>query len=244
MKSVGRKIIRLESVDSTNNYTANLIKDKNVTHGSVILAVEQTAGRGQRGAEWLVKPGENLTFSLFIDEVKLSVTEQFKITQLVSLVLCEVLRSFSIPASIKWPNDIYVGSEKIAGILIENQIQGSKVRSSIIGIGLNINQMNFEGMNATSMKKMSGEFVRIEEVLFKFIDAFNEISPKLNQLQEEYLNHLYLLNKHSTFAYPNGDKFTGTIKGVSDIGKLQVLIENEIQEFDLKGIAFIPQSEI
>ena len=244
MKPVGRKIIRLESVDSTNNYTANLIKASDVTHGSVILAVEQTAGRGQRNAEWLVKPGENLTFSLYIDEVKLSVSEQFKITQLVSLAICDLLKKYSIIAKIKWPNDIYVDSKKIAGVLIENQLQGESIKSSIIGIGLNVNQTLFEGFDATSLKLCTGNFVNIEEVLFGFIHSFNQLIDCTTNVEEEYLKRMYLINKKTLFLNPEGNTFRGEIIGVSPTGKLRVLVGEGMEEFDLKGIQFTPQNEI
>ena len=140
MEQIGRKIVRLESVDSTNNYTANLIKSGELVHGSVIMAVEQTNGRGQMGAEWLVKPGENLTFSIFLDNVNLSVDNQFFLTRLVSVSLIDFLANFNIPAMIKWPNDLFVNDKKIAGVLIENNVSGSFIQKSIIGIGLNVNE--------------------------------------------------------------------------------------------------------
>ena len=244
MKPVGRKIIRLESVDSTNNYTANLIKASDVTHGSVILAVEQTSGRGQRNAEWLVRPGENLTFSLYVDEVKLSVNEQFKITQLVSLAICDVLKKYSIVAKVKWPNDIYVDSKKIAGVLIENQLQGGNIKSSIIGIGLNVNQTSFEGFDATSLKLTTGNFTNIEEVLFAFIHSFNERIERTANIEAEYLEKMYLINESASFLNQAGHKFEGEIIGVAPTGKLQVRVSEGVKEFDLKGIQFIPQNEI
>ena len=157
---IGQKIIHLESVDSTNNYVANLIKRSEITHGTVIMADEQFAGKGQRGAEWYVKPGENLTFSFFLENVNLSVSQQFYLTQVVSLSLVDVLTTLKLTAQIKWPNDIYIKDRKIAGVLIQNQVSNGMVNTAIIGIGLNVNQQSFEGFSATSLISEEGEGAR------------------------------------------------------------------------------------
>ncbi len=119
---IGQKIIHLESVDSTNNYVANLIQRKEITHGTVIMADEQFAGKGQRGAEWHVNPGKNLTFSFLLENINLSISQQFFLTQVVSVSLVNLLKKLKLTAQIKWPNDIYINRNKIAGVLIENQV--------------------------------------------------------------------------------------------------------------------------
>lgn len=241
MEQIGRKIIRLESVDSTNNYTANLIKQHDLVHGSVIMAVDQTNGRGQMGAEWLVKAGENLTFSLFLDNVNLSVENQFYLTQITSISIIDFLAKINIQGTIKWPNDIFVEGKKIAGILIENNVSGSSVRKSIIGIGLNINQMEFGELNATSLYLKTGMHRSIDEALFSFIKCFNErlaegiTSPKL---ESDYLNKLYLLNAKSTFEDQEG-VFEGTIEGVEPSGHLRIRKEEETVLYSLKEIKFL-----
>ncbi len=130
---IGRKIIRLESVDSTNNYIANLLKEGVLEDGTVILADDQYAGRGHRDSEWLANAGENLTFSFFLDNVNLSVQNQFYLTCIVSITLTQLLDKYGISSKIKWPNDIYVDQKKIAGVLIENQLSSTYIKSSIIG---------------------------------------------------------------------------------------------------------------
>jgi BirA family biotin operon repressor/biotin-[acetyl-CoA-carboxylase] ligase len=181
MKEIGSKIIRLESVDSTNNYTANLIKEGKIDHGTVILAVDQFGGRGQRDAEWLVKPGENLTLSIFLDRVNLSVENQFRISKWISLAVVDLLASRGIQAEIKWPNDIFVNGKKIAGMLIENSLGSSLVKSSIVGIGLNVNQTEFSGFEATSMKLELGDHSSLDELLFSLIGKINNKSSLLNE---------------------------------------------------------------
>lgn len=242
MKQIGRKIIRLESVDSTNNYTANLIKRGEIESGSVILAVEQYSGRGQRGAEWLVKPGENLTCSIYLDDVNVSVENQFFLTKVISLAVLELLKKYSIDTRIKWPNDIYVNDQKIAGILIENSISGNKIKNSIIGVGLNINQIEFGTLQASSIRLETDKFVPVDEVLFALIASVNEVLQwNESNVNEVYLERLYLINELSDFRI-DGQIAKGTIKGVSENGKLQVELEESTRLFDLKEIEFIPQN--
>ena len=157
-------IIWLESVDSTNEEAKRHISD--IDNLSVLSALEQTAGRGQRGNTWTSAPGENLMFSIvlkFSEEPDgngesacmplLPARDQFILNEIASLSVVDFLSQHGIPARIKWPNDIYVGSKKICGILIENSLRGSEISTSIIGIGLNINQRNFNVNlpNPTSM---------------------------------------------------------------------------------------------
>lgn len=243
---IGHKIIRLDTVDSTNNYAANLIKEGKIDHGAVILADEQTAGRGQRGAVWSSKAGENLLLSLYVVPDNLSVVQQVSLTHFASISVVEFLRKIGICAEVKWPNDIYVNSKKIAGILIENVLSVGNVSQSVIGIGLNVNQMNFEHVSATSIQKEKNEFYPIEQVMFQLINEFNiwwEIlnNGDLKRLREFYLNNLYLLNKEADFEDENGI-FKGTIKSVSEDGFLLVEKLGKIKKYDLKEIRFIGQN--
>lgn len=245
MKQIGKKIIRLESVDSTNNYTANLIKEGNITHGTVILAVEQFEGRGQRNAEWLANPGENLTISIFLDRVNLSVGNQFDLTKVIALSVVDYLQSVGIVSRIKWPNDIFVDGRKIAGILIENSIGSEFIKSSIVGIGLNINQNDFPDLLATSTFLETGIRRSIDEVLFSLIGKINENLFLLNnkdQLDASYLEKLYLIHEPALFEI-EGEYLNGVIKGVGKDGKLQVMIKDDLRSFGMKEIRFILQSE-
>lgn len=244
---IGDKIIHLESVDSTNNYIANLAKRGDIQSGTVVLADEQFAGKGQRGAEWLVKPGENLTFSFFMDNVNLSVDNQFILTQVVSLSMVHLLNKLGITASIKWPNDIYIKNTKIGGILIENQLLLSQIQSTIVGIGLNINQEVFSEFSATSLLNLTGIRRVPSDVLFSFVDSFNEIwkdylKSTRASLQEKYLDNLYLLNLESSFEDDNG-RFRGEINDVLPNGKLVIKAGDVEREYDLKEIKFLGDSD-
>lgn len=239
---IGRKIIRLESVDSTNNYIANLLNKGELSSGTVIMADEQFAGKGQRGAEWLTKPGENLTFSFFLDNVNLSVQKQFYITCIISNILIDLLNKIGLAAKIKWPNDIYIKQEKIAGILIENQLSGIIVKSAIIGIGLNVNQLDFGDLNATSIQKETNERKNPMDILYLFIEQFNSkwenfSETNFNDVKSEYLKKLFQLNEMGTYE-DNTGIFKGRIINVLDSGHLEIEKGNDVLKYDLKEIKF------
>lgn len=239
---IGKKIIRLESVDSTNNYIANLLKERKLEEGTVILADEQFAGRGQRDAQWVVNPGENLTFSFYLGNVNLSVQCQFYLTCIVSLSLVRLLEKYELNPKIKWPNDIYIGQQKIAGVLIENQLSSSVINSSIIGIGLNVNQLKFEGLNATSLLLETQQLKPPMEVLFTFIEIFNaswtNFSERMfHDIKLDYITHLFQFNEFKSYHDENGD-FEGKITDVADSGHLVIERNGELKQYDLKEITF------
>ena len=201
-------IIWLESVDSTNEEAKRHISD--IDNLSVLSALEQTAGRGQRGNTWTSTPGENLMFSIVLKDPKISARDQFVLNEIASLAVVDFLSMHGISARIKWPNDIYVGLKKICGILIENSLQGSAISSSIIGIGLNINQRNFNVNlpNPTSMmlcRAEDGTF-DIHRCLEEFMDIFTSLHDRfltsacdLSPLRQSYLDTLWRSGKPSRF---------------------------------------------
>ncbi|MGB0914655.1 MAG: biotin--[acetyl-CoA-carboxylase] ligase [Crocinitomicaceae bacterium] len=247
MMEIGRKIIHLDSVDSTNNYTANLVRENNIGHGTVILADEQFAGRGQRASEWVVKPGENLTFTVFLDNVNVAVVDQFVLTQIVSLSLVEVLSQFNLNPEIKWPNDIFVNGKKIAGVLIENQLKSNLIKSSIIGIGLNVNQTDFYDFIATSVKAELNEFKNVKDMLYSFVFAFNKTWNNyigdLNLLDTDYHANLFQRGVEAHYEDDQGP-FIGVLNGVLPSGRLLIEKEGTELNYDLKEIKFIPRNAL
>lgn len=240
---LGRKILQIERVDSTNNYVANLMNVGKIEHGTVILAEEQTQGKGQRGAQWLSKAGENLIFSIYLDTANLSVREQFSITQFSSLSVVNTLKKWNIDADVKWPNDIYVSGRKIAGILIENQVKGERLNGTIVGIGLNVNQTEFGELVTTSVKLEKGMFISIQEVVFSLLEELNSTwelleNGQLEQLNNRYLEKLWLLNQPALFKDSQGE-FTGIITGITENGFLQVIRNGVPKTYDLKEISFV-----
>ena len=253
-------IIWLDTVDSTNEEVRRRISD--IDNLSVLSVLRQSAGRGQRGNIWSSKPGENLTFSIVLkfsipdaaDEIlpPLKAFDQFILTEITSVSVVEFLFRHGIEAKIKWPNDIYVGSKKICGILIENSVRGSFLSSSIIGIGLNINQRNFDVNipNPTSMALcIKDSYFEIHQCLEEVIEIFNTNLARYlayhkeeTDLRQIYLSNLWLLNEPAFFCeLSTSRKFPGRIRGLSSLGHLQIedTEKGELREFAFKEICYI-----
>lgn len=245
---IGQKIIHLDTIDSTNNYTANLQKEGKIQHGTVILADEQTAGRGQRGALWKSSAGENLLLSMYLTPDNLSVVDQPALTHFISLSLIDFLGKIGISGKIKWPNDIYVNDQKIAGILIENSIRSSYISASIIGVGFNVNQQSFEGVNATSLKLKNEQHFQLKEVLFSWIQEMNLLWAELSKgnlklLESRYKQELYLLNESAIYLDDTGE-FEGIVRDVDNHGCLILEKNTELRKYDLKEISLVGRSKL
>ena len=220
---VGQHIITLQSVDSTNNYLKRILsKSKPLLEGTVILAVEQLAGRGQLGNSWHSEPGKNLTCSILLNPIFLPIEHQFELNRIISLALNDVLTTyFGLAAKIKWPNDSYIDKQKIGGILIENIIHGNLIKHSIIGIGLNVNQLDFPRSlkNVTSFKQIL-EIEQDLSTLLKEICMAIEIrylqlkAGKYQEIDTAYLNKLYLWDEWTMYQI-NGKLQIGKIHGIS-----------------------------
>ena len=237
----------LETVDSTQDEIRRQLKV--LANLSVVAALNQTAGRGQRGNRWETRPGENLTFSLLLrpgqDGIRpVPVADQFLLSEIATLALFRTLSDYGIPSRIKWPNDIYSGDRKICGMLIENSLLQENVSCSIIGIGLNVNQVQFNPalMNPVSMSKITGETYDIREVLDRFLGHFSEeLGCERPLIRQRYLSHLYRLGElHSYTDCKSGEVFEGTITGISKRGLLRVgMPDGTIKEFGFKEISYI-----
>ncbi len=257
----GKFLKHLPSIDSTNNYAKEWIAKNSPIDGTVILADEQFAGRGQMGNTWYAEAHKNLTFSIIYQTSFLRATEQFLLNIAVSLGIWKTVDKYlqatnnvntikqALTATIKWPNDIFVGNKKIAGILIENTIQGNFLKNSIIGIGLNLNQTDFEEMDKiTSMQLTTGNELQREEF---FKDVLLHIeryflllkSKKLAQLKSEYIARLY--NYQKVASYKKGDlQFEGKIIDVEQSGLLVMeILDNsitcKIEKFMFKEIELL-----
>lgn len=239
-------IIKLNATDSTNSYLRRYLLANHVEDYTVVVAKEQTNGRGQMGTVWSSEASKNLTFSLFKD-LSIHVVEfPFYISMAISLAILKALKTFNIPdLRIKWPNDILSANKKICGILIENVIK-NKLESTIIGIGVNVNQSKFEGLpKASSMKNITGVHYDLDEVLHNIMHCTKEYSELLQKgaydlVKNEYEAHLFRKDKPSTFRNTDGSLFSGYVKGVTKYGKLMVILEDEIvKKFDLKEIEIL-----
>ncbi len=240
------KYLYYENVSSTNELAAELIKQKKAGHGSVVVAGNQTAGRGQRNNTWHSDPLMNLTMSVILRPGFIRPEQQFYISKIISLAVSSSLLQFSDDFSIKWPNDIYCGSDKIAGILIEHSIIGNNISYSICGIGLNINQTVFpESLsNPVSIKAITGKEINIQEIQDRMLSSLSSLYNLLEQgntteIDNAYSEQLYLLGKESEFR--SADKtFYGTICGVNNSGQLIVRDQSGSEKiFSFKEIEFI-----
>ena len=241
------EIIKLNATNSTNTYLKNLLKEKQVKDLSCIWALSQTQGRGQQGAKWISEPGKNLTFSILKKFENLSSEYHFLLNMEVSLAIFRALKKLYIPdLAVKWANDILSSKKKICGILIENTLHKEQISSSIIGIGLNVNQVFFNDLpNVSSLQKIMGHPFDLEEVLLLICQelevSLKSLSPtRFESMLDEYHTHLFRKDKPSTFEYPNGERFMGYIRGVSHNGQLQVEQEDALMSsFSLKEIKLL-----
>jgi len=240
------QLIKLNATDSTNNYLKQLILERTLDDFSVVVANHQTNGRGQRGSSWLSEKDKNLTFSVLKRNISIVANQQFLLNILVSLSIVKTLEEFNIPKlAIKWPNDILSDHHKISGILIENLIKNKQIEYAIIGIGLNVNQVKFEGLSkVSSLKNIMPLAVDKDELLTKIIDKLKMYFKLYSEngsefLNSEYESYLFRKDKPSTFISHDNNLFTGIIRGVSTSGKLCVQMEDFNKEFDLKELKLI-----
>jgi BirA family transcriptional regulator, biotin operon repressor / biotin---[acetyl-CoA-carboxylase] ligase len=224
--SIGFPFIELRKVESTNNYAMGLIHEGMAQHGTVVFAHEQTKGKGQRNKHWFASPGQNVTLSLIIHPFGLSPTQTFLLSMSVANGLQQFFSKYAgNDTKIKWPNDLYWGDRKAAGILIENIIQGKLWKYAIIGIGLNVNQTNFGTVKATSLKTIttnSYDTVEIAKELLTFLSSsLEELRSSPSDIPAFYQRHLYKFNQ--IVRLRQGDKIIeGLIMRVNDDGMLVV----------------------
>ncbi len=242
----GTTLIDLESTESTNNYALKLLREKQPFEGTVVRTFSQSLGRGQRQKQWESEDFSNLTFSLIYYPVFLSVNRQFQLSKAVALGLADFVKSIvkTQNVKIKWPNDIYVGSKKIAGILIENSVSGTHLTSSVIGIGLNVNQEKFsaEIPNPVSLKMLAGKKLDLEncfsELCLSLEMRYMQLKAgKQNVIDDNYHSVLFGLNEKREFIIDNKTVIT-EILGVADDGKLKLKTDSGIGEYDLHQVVY------
>jgi BirA family biotin operon repressor/biotin-[acetyl-CoA-carboxylase] ligase len=241
---VGKNVVFVPECHSTNTLATQISQNSSATEGTVVITSNQTAGRGQRGNVWHVEPNQNLTMSIILKPGFLMISEQFFLNVIVSLAMHDVLAEFFNEAiHIKWPNDILVHEKKICGILIENQLRGKNMETSVIGIGFNVNQTNSLPENATSLAKESKRLWNLDELFGKILGRLESRYLQLKQqkfvvLKTEYLGNLYRKNQKHVFQ-TDSETFEGEITGVDDQGKLVVAVGNEVRYFEVKQIRYL-----
>lgn len=246
MNKPDKKIIVLNEVESTNNYASHLILSNAAEEGTVVLTQFQKNGRGQLGNGWESEAGKNMLATVILYPRFLNAGKQFLLSKIVSLSLVEFLKNKSGDVSIKWPNDIYVGNKKIAGILIENSIKGSTLFSSLLGIGLNLNQQKFlsDAPNPISLNQITGEEYNIETVVFEILESIFKWYKKLEagsffDIDSAYFAQLFRGGEWEEYS-KDGNIFEARIIGIGEFGQLQ--LENRdgtVDEFMFKEVEFV-----
>ena len=242
-------LIKYNTLDSTNAEALRLYKGKKAVSGTVIIASEQMRGKGYGNNYWESEPGKNLTFSLLFKPQVIIPSGQFIITQMISLSVLEILSKIIKEKTcfIKWPNDIYINDNKIAGILIQNFIIGNNIDCSIIGVGLNVNQQKFlsDAPNPTSIKLEINNHHSLEKLLDGILNRFDHYTQQLNSpkfiksLNGDYLNHLYLYGVPHTYRDSEGT-FTAVITGISEYGQLLLKKDDKtIKAYGFKEVEFL-----
>lgn len=242
---VGKVLLEFDHLESTNAYARSLLQQRPVAEGTVIIAKDQSKGRGQLGTTWQSTPGKNLTLSIVLKPQFLAISDQFRLNKVIALAVREAILEY-IPeeVKIKWPNDLMINGKKVAGILIQNILKGSHVNTVIAGIGLNVNQLDFGRLlpTATSLAQLLGKEVNLDEVLqtlLEKVDTFYEfLQLNPTYIDDEYHVHLYLRGIKSLFDTQEGSRFHGTICAVDSRGRLEVRVEDELKYFTLKEIKF------
>ncbi|WP_427873052.1 biotin--[acetyl-CoA-carboxylase] ligase [Flavobacterium sp. MMS24-S5] len=240
------KLIKLDAIDSTNDFLKALSSQDELENFTTVTAENQTKGKGQVGGLWKTEAGKNLTMSILVKDFLFNNDEVFNLSVLVSLSVAEVLKSLNIPnICIKWPNDILSYNKKLVGILIENTLKSDGRIVSVVGIGINVNQTDFEELpNASSLAVISGKTFDKEELAILIVEKLKEKIQSWNTsaqiFWDDYFNFLFKKGIPTAFRDNNNQDFMGIIQGVSPIGKLQVLLEDDsVAEFEIKEVKML-----
>ena len=246
------KILRFDELKSTNVYLYDKISEKHDISDTVVVAAHQTEGRGMDKNRWESEAGKNLLFSIALNVNFLEASNQFKISQAVSVAIIETLSQFidNQNLSIKWPNDIYFGDKKLAGMLIQNTIEGRMMGVSIIGIGLNVNQLSFSKdiPNPISLKMITGKDFDLENLLNlliinikKSVESLKS-EKKQEEINEKYISKSYRFGIWADYFYKNEIKSL-KINGFDKYGRL-LLVDKEGADIvcDVKELQFFPPS--
>ncbi len=238
----GKQLFYYPSCKSTNQIAAELIQDKQAKHGALVWTDHQLAGRGQQGRSWESAPGQNIAASLILYPQWL-VSQQFYLNMAVSLAIREALQPFlSDLVLIKWPNDIFVQNGKLVGILIQNSLMADKIHTSVVGMGINVNQKEFIAPRATSLAKEVNQQFSREEVLNLILRCMETryqqlLSQDYEGIKSDYESYLLGKGERRIFSEKN-EKFSGTITGVDESGKLIIQVENELLRYNFQEIAY------
>ncbi|GGG18038.1 biotin--[acetyl-CoA-carboxylase] ligase [Pontibacter amylolyticus] len=241
---MGQQLFFLPVCASTNSEAQQLLLKNEATEGCVVLTDEQTHGRGQRGNTWEAAPGKNITLSVILSPVFLAVRHQFYLNMAVSLAALDLLREQGLgQARVKWPNDLYFEDRKLGGILIENTVSGQSIQHSIVGIGLNVNQLHFGIGTATSLAAEIGTQLDVKRLVSRLLELLEKRylelrSGKIDKLKYEYLQTLYRYQEEHGYQI-GPEQVQGRIMGVDEDGRLALEVDGGLRYFAFKEIAYL-----
>jgi BirA family biotin operon repressor/biotin-[acetyl-CoA-carboxylase] ligase len=246
MPKTGSSIVILKQVDSTNNYAMAKVHAGMAKHGDSYFTTEQTAGKGQRGKQWDTANGVNIALSLVIEVKLLNASQQFQLLVSVALGCYDFFARYAgQETSIKWPNDIYWRDRKAVGVLIENVFQGGNWNFAVAGIGVNINQTNFDTSlkNPVSLKQITGKTFDLEllaeELKNAVLNRYDSIKKEnMDSTLAEYNSHLFGLNKR-VHLKKGPIHLETTIQGVSSFGQLITLDAQQERRFDFGEVEWV-----
>jgi BirA family biotin operon repressor/biotin-[acetyl-CoA-carboxylase] ligase len=240
------KLIKLDAIDSTNEFLKGLSNNQTVENFIVVTAESQTKGKGQMGSVWVSEPSKNLIMSVLVKDFLWDNSHIFDINIATSVSVIQALELWNIPElSIKWPNDIMSYNKKIGGILIENSLKSNGTITSIVGLGLNVNQTNFEYLpKASSLATICNTSFDKEKILLKIVETLERNIQFWDQnkdsLWKNFTNSLFKKGIPMPFSDGNQQNFMGIIQGVTSFGKLQILLEDDsVSEFDIKEVQML-----
>ena len=239
-------IVKLDAIDSTNDYLKGLLRKHNAEDFTVVTAELQTKGKGQRGSTWTSEKGKNIIMSLLVKDFVKGTYSIFDINIVASLAVVNALQSFKIPKlAIKWPNDIMSDNKKIGGILVENIFKGDNAIDSIVGIGLNVNQTAFESLpQASSLSLIVNHSIDKDKLLLQIASSIEETvkswEDKAEQLRRTYIDLLFRKDMPTVFQISENSSLIGTIRGITWLGRLEIEDKNgHLLNFDVKEVKMI-----
>lgn len=241
----GHSLIEFDEVNSTNSFAQHMLNTEMPNDGTVIWALHQTEGRGYGSNSWSAAPAQNLTFSIIYKPSFLRVSDQFDLNKAICLGIRDTLLDiYNKEVFIKWPNDVIIDEKKICGILIENYVSGNFLQYAVCGIGLNVNQRQFDGLpNATSIYQLTSQRKDLRSLLYGLCENIEVRYLQLKKgepekLNKEYISSLYRRGEEHFFK-ANGKSFLGEIIGVRKSGKLLVRNGDKLLDFAFKEIEYV-----
>ena len=235
----------IEETDSTNKALRERMATGQVEEGSVVVAGFQTAGRGQVGNVWESEAGKNLTFSVVLYPETVPANRQFVLSQLAALSVKEVLDAYTDHITVKWPNDIYWKDKKICGMLIENDLCGKNIYATIIGIGINLNQLEFrsDAPNPVSLAQITGSVYDADDVLDRFLSILYKWYLRLLKGEEDVIRNKYreaLYRRDGYFPFSDDDGgFAARIYDIEPTGHLVLqLQDNTLRRYAFKEVRY------